>query len=188
MEGTRHEKIALAVVSYIIGFTTAFIAFGVNKIDESSVESAVVFKNPVIEKVTQEPNVINGVALKEDGLFAKTALFERMLSAKQTGQSASLIAASGTSGFYFNILDAQVSLNGKFVYFCEQLTEEAESCDPYVYDLASDSLHRVKVNGEKVTLPLTPHSTIWTSENLIDLSTAISSDAQSPWNLEAKAQ
>ncbi len=35
MEGSRHERVALVVATYVIGFVTAFIAFGVTQLEDS---------------------------------------------------------------------------------------------------------------------------------------------------------
>ena len=35
MEGTRNERVIMVMAAYVIGFTTAFIAFGLNQMEES---------------------------------------------------------------------------------------------------------------------------------------------------------
>ena len=53
LEGHRHEKVVLIITSYVIGFTTAFIAFGINQLLETEdvVSAPVAFK--VVKAVAQ---------------------------------------------------------------------------------------------------------------------------------------
>lgn len=182
MSGTRHEKIAIAVVSYVIGFTTAFIAFGVNKIDSNSKEGM------YVEQATHkgelnavEKTVITDVNQNDEGLFAVTSWYERLLAANR--QSANVIAGAVAPGFYYNVVGAQASKNGQYIYYCEQLSKEAATCDPYVYELESDVLYPVKKNGVLVRPDVSKHVSSWTNEDRLLLNGSISLDASSPWNL-----
>lgn len=184
MEGTRHEKIAIIIAAYIIGFTTAFIAFGVNQPKNPIEPLQVTARNQQVDtKESLASNVITSVGYSNEGLFAVTAGYERLLSAKASTLGASAIASGGTSGYYFKIIDAEASRDGRFVYFCEQLTQDSKTCDPYVYAIEDDSLHPVKADDVKYQSPVATHESAWSDANELVLNGMISSEKDSPWLL-----
>lgn len=188
MEGTRHEKVALVAIAYLIGFITAFIAFGVNKIHTGSETLVIRHDTSNAEIQTEAHNAITSVGLDEEGLFAVTSQRERLLSADRDILNASVISSTGEPGFYYSIIDAEASRNGQFAYFCEQLLEEAAECDPYVYELATDMLHPVRMDGELFKPNSNEHTSLWTEDSLLMLNGAVSSDPAQPWNLTSTVQ
>lgn len=185
MEGTRHEKVALIIASYLIGFTTAFIAFGVNKLANTEVivqDNPAQTLNTATVNTPELENSITSVGFGEDGLFAVTAGYERLLSADKKTLSANVSdSVKNTPGFYYNIVDAEASRNGQFVYFCEQVSEDSESCNPYVYSLADDSLYAVKVDGEAYASTIADHKSAWLENNSLKLNDMVSVDGTTPW-------
>ena len=157
MEGTRHERVALVVAAYVIGFITAFIAFGIGgQKDVEMKNKQAGIHNAAAQTIVSEQNPVS-VGIGEDGLFVITDTGERMLSASQQSLNASLISSAGVPGMYYSIIDAEASHNGVHVYFCEQLTADSETCDPYVYSLQTDLIYPVKIDGEKYRAPITTH-------------------------------
>lgn len=193
MEGTQHEKIGIVIAAYIIGFSTAFIAFGINNLKEEALPLVSSYQqstwnNDVYAEYEEVTEGIIGVSVAQDGLFAVTAANERILSANQAVLSASVIDSSDLSGYYYEIIDAEASPNGMFVYFCEQLTAESETCDPYIYSLEDDSVHTVKVGEEKYKSVITEHASAWSTSSTLSLNEFSSKDAQKPWLLEPAIQ
>lgn len=187
MEGTRHEKTIIIITSYVIGFTTAFIAFGINKIsnpemiNDNVIEPARLTSMQQHEEASNTDGITN-VGFGKDGLFAITPTYERLLSADKNSFSATVAnSIQNTPGFYYAIVDAEVSRNGKFVYFCEQNDETAKYCLPYVYSLSDDSLHVVKRGGGTYKSPVDGHTSSWSEDNSLVLNGMVSEDNQTPW-------
>ncbi len=184
MEGTRHERVALIAAAYVIGFITAFIAFGLEKINETDIhaDTQAVIKNASAQQAESSTQATS-VGMGEDGLFVITDKGERMLSANMQVLGASIISGAGEPGIYYSIIDAEASHNGAFVYFCEQLTQAALTCDPYVYSLANDTIYPVKIGDEKYKAPIATHKSTWTNDSTLVLNGATSLDQQQPWLL-----
>jgi hypothetical protein len=195
MEGTRNEKVLLIATSYIIGFVTAFIAFGVNNphTEVTTLSLNVSNANPRValaensDESTKEALKIT-VAQDSDGLFVMNSYAERILSANKNSLQASAVSSLNGTGFYHKIVDAEPSRDGKFVYFCEQLTVDEETCDPYVYSLDEDSLHPVRLNGELYKPTVSRHNSMWIEESVLMLDDSASVTAETPWLLLATAQ
>jgi len=187
MEGTRHEKIVLVLVAYVIGFITAFIAFGL-KGDSVPVlvrsENLSSQLNVNSEEYTTADAAITDVGFGSDGLFVMTNDSERILSADKNALSASVISTTDNiPGFYFSIIDAEASRDGKFAYFCEQRVADAEECYPYVYSIDDDSVHAVKVDGSLYLSPIASHESSWSERGVLTLNQMMSVDAATPWIL-----
>jgi hypothetical protein len=183
MEGTRHEKIALIVIAYVIGFTSAFIAFGVNKINSET--TIIQVDNAQAMQIDSSDTHHSGlsVGIGEEGLFVITKDKERILSANKNLLEASVIASGPTPGFFYNIIEAEASRDGNFVYFCEQLMEEDPHCDPYVYSVVNDVLYRVLFEGEEIKPLILSHDSTWTDESTLTLNGAVSQTPEEPWKL-----
>lgn len=187
MEGTRHEKIIIAVAAYVIGFSTAFIAFGVNQVNRSQEPYDT---NAYVLPANEEPQIHHmktAVSLAEEGLFAITQERKRILSANSNVLEASAIAALGNSGFHYAIIDAEVSPNGQFVYFCEQLIPEAQTCDAYIYGVEADALFEVSLEGERFQPMVIEHESVWNEGNLLFTDGAVSVSSEVPWVMTAAA-
>ncbi len=185
MEGNRHEKIAIVLCGYIIGFTTAFIGFGVNNLNQEIVSEVAYVPVPHaqnVQEITEQP-VITGVSFGDDGLYASTPTGSFLLSVKKSTLGASLLASAETSGYHYAIVDAEVSRDGKFAYFCEQLSEQSKTCDGYVYSIDEDMLHKVTL-GESVYAPtVDQHVSSWSEEGLLTVSGNNSLNSTEPWSL-----
>ena len=107
MEGTRHEKIIIAIAAYVIGFSTAFIAFGVNQVNKTAPSD---FSNAYISPVSAQTPVHHmetTVSLAEEGLFAISQERKRILSANRNYLEANVVEALGETGLHYAIIDAE---------------------------------------------------------------------------------
>jgi hypothetical protein len=183
MEGTRHEKALIIVSAYVIGFITAFIAFGISKTATQN-EEYVSFdlKTSQAEESAQVHDAIS-VNVGSDGLYLVTGERERLLSANRNALSASVQLAAAEPGFFYQIVDAEASRDGSYVYYCEQLTEEAANCDPYVYVIADDTLYRVKSDGQLLYPISSSHESMWSGESTLIVNGFVALDAERPWEL-----
>jgi hypothetical protein len=192
MEGTRHEKIVLVLVSYVIGFITAFIAFGMKGEATAVVVSTNNTSTELVQNATPQNEQdlrITDVGFGSDGLFVMTDMYERIVSADKNALSANVISTSeDIPGFYYSIIDAEASRDGKFAYFCEQRVADAESCYPYVYSIDDDTVHAVSVDGQVYTSPIASHESSWSEDGSLILNSLASSDSQYPWILTLEVQ
>jgi hypothetical protein len=183
MEGTRNEKIVIVLSAYIIGFSTAFIAFGVNS-QYQQVQTQSEFQRAYVQVVAQEDKTQSIARIEKDGegLFIVTeAGYKRLLSAKQSDQGASLIASIATPGFHAETISESLSFDNAYIYFCEQQTPDAKNCMPYVYSLEDDALHPVKVNGEVYNPSVAVHTAQWTEGGSLIIDGMESGNSNRPW-------
>jgi len=180
MEGTRHEKAILIVAAYVIGFTSAFIAFGLSNTQVS--EPQISFINKLEASPSSQSSAsVASVVLRDDGLYLVTGETDRLLSAKRSilGEETS----KALPGFFENMIDAEASRDGRFVYFCEQLTQEAENCDPYVYAVETDALYHVKKDGNDLYPIVSNHESMWVNDSVLVVNGVSSEDVNKPWLL-----
>lgn len=181
MEGTRHEKIFIVIASYVIGFTTAFIAFGLSQLNESH-SNKVSYTPPTVSK---QVSVLSPVTLgfSEVGLYVLNSGYQQLLTAKRSSLSANALASEEVPGFYYEIMSAESSPDGKYVYYCEQLSAEAEYCDSYVYSIAEDSLYPITVTGEIYKSPVATHASYWSENGFLSVDGFVSAESENPWSL-----
>lgn len=140
----KNEKVALVFFAYIIGFTTAFIAFAINDNEYSKKDMAAFKKHPEVVAHTdrvQQNNSGVEVMEREEGLFVLIDGQERVLSAT---------ASNGVSGegFHTEIFSSSVSPSGQYVHFCASLVGEEGLCTNFIYSTEEDMVYRVKVGDE----------------------------------------
>lgn len=182
MEGTRHEKVLLIVLAYIIGFTTAFIAFGFGNQRSASIDLPAY--TPRANAEDSSDALKASVVFKEDGVYVVTSRYDRILSADKNALSSNVLTSIGESaGFHYRVIDAEASRDAKFVYYCEQLSEASETCHPYVYSVDMDAVFPVKLSGEKVEYVVIDHVSAWMEDGALMIGSTVSADVSRPWEL-----
>lgn len=182
MEGSRHDRVILVISAYIVGFTTAFIAFGMNTASKEKKPIAYSdFEQVQTVQETRTTQVFLGI--DSDGLFVSTPEENQLLTVNRETYSANTINSVPTPGMHVAVIDAELSRDESFAYFCEQLDEAVTTCDPYVYSLSEHTLHPVTINGEEVHPEISGHSSAWTTDNRLYLNGALSDSTQEPWVL-----
>jgi hypothetical protein len=154
MDGSRHERVALIGATYVIGFVTAFIAFGVTQL-----EDAVEFV--YIPTTTQSAALIAAtpsasaasIELMNDGLYYKAGTSEILI--------ASITDGSGEDGIAAAIVQYELSPDGAWVYFCEQPSADSDSCKPFVYSVQNDVVVPLTQAGERIALPNKESALVW---------------------------
>lgn len=171
MEGTRHERIIMVAAAYVIGFTTAFIAFGLSNssspLEVASVPTppqtaAVIDAVPTIPEPKQDPTEPT-MSLQADGLHIVDANGDVLVSALGTD------VTMGEDGFPAAIFQYDLSPDGHFAYFCEQATPDAVNCKPFVYDLQNQVVFPLKEGGERIVLELTEANVTWGDGGVVAL-------------------
>lgn len=169
MEGTRHERVVTVLSAYIIGFTTAFIAFGVTQIEEAvnfvyvpvpSQTAAVIDALPADDQPAALSN--QPVYLTEAGLVYNDNGSETLISA--FGESGDI------DGVHQSIFEFSLSPDGQFLYFCEVPAAAVEACKPFVYDTNEGAVYPVTEGGERIALPLTATELTWDKTGLVAIS------------------
>lgn len=163
MEGTRNERVAILLTSYLIGFITAYIAFGVVQLEESvkfvqlpdqNMASIIAAREEVL--TTQSVYIAvdkEGLVLIKDG--------ERILLSSNTQGNSNEFLLEGQ---HVAISDYSLSNNKEYVYFCELPSSDLDSCRPYIYSIAETIVYPVTVNGERVAFDAEGQEVSWSED------------------------
>lgn len=182
MEGTRHERAALVVVAYFIGAVTVFIGFNAPQVDYSEsttdLTASVINANQSVQ-ATQASSIAR---YAERVLTVMTLDGERTLSFSVEA-SDQIPSEFSVQGAHFGELSYSASPSDEFIFFCEQKSPDADTCSPFVYDVLSDTIYPLRLNGERVALLTTAAGTASWSGNILTIGSETSRDAVSPWLL-----
>jgi len=187
MEGTRHEKVALVVVAYIIGAVTVFIGSSSNNQIPAEPVS-VVSSDQVASVIATTPAVRNQPVQSSIARYADRVLTvttptgERTLSFSvedpQTIPEQFLEQGAHVGNLIFH-----PSITDEFIFFCEEKVLNADTCNPFVYDVLADVIHPLRLNGERITLLVSAaNQASWTS-NRLTVGNESSTDPLRPWAL-----
>ena len=204
IEGTKHEKVVLVVLSYVIGFTAGFICFGVtqslrNENREARVAEPVAFEvtppspsSVVTDPVADQADLATNSAAPATLLDSKTeAIYTDgklqvhangntyLLSMKSSHLSASVQSSFKNQGMHTDIPTYSVSPDNKFVYFCEQQTTE-DSCNSFVFDIEKNVIEYVTVDGKKFSSSAAVAKTSTWTEKGLSIDGKTSADATAP--------
>lgn len=182
----KHERITIVILSYVIGFSTAFIAFNfVNPgyINKSEGEPLAVAA-PKTNSLKLEPKEAARPTLfeeKADGLYALINGNSRILSAQAVS------ATNVVEGFHYKIIGAAASADGRFIHYCSQQQEGDDECKHYIYDLINDQTYRLEVpTGEQLTSGIGNVFAEWLPDGNLTTENYVSASAAAPWELFAK--
>lgn len=167
-------------LSYVIGFVTAYIAFGLSGANYSGPQIS--FQNPA--PVTTEDSEAKkeiGATVRADGLYALLGDKERILSAQ------AIAATEPNLGYHYQIVATEVSPDGKYIYYCAQMTEDSEECHNFVYDIAADTIHTVRASqsDEQLQSVIDDLSAVWQNGRLL-IDGYMSMNGFEPWKMVAK--
>ena len=202
MDGTKHEKVVLVVLAYIIGFTAGFICFSITA-SGGAPSVAVATENhtapnerhqadssvqPGQDLSAPEAEVISGMATAtyENGkLKAFVDTKEYLLSF-----NTSVVDITGPDDFknqgsHADIPAFVVAPEGRFIYYCEQQSAD-DTCNNLLYDVAENAIRKVTVAGEaSVSSAHDAKSAIWSNGALV-IGNYISQTPTEPWILQTK--
>lgn len=138
----KNEQALLVVLSYVIGFTTAFIMFVL--VGENAKDHRYFSKESAKASVSadREDKMVGSLEIMEtaEGLFIKKDGHERILSAYTESGSAG-------PGFHTDVAVSSISPDGQYVYYCAEMEAGTDSCQCFVYSVAEDTTYIVK-DGE----------------------------------------
>jgi len=177
MEGTRNERVIILITSYIIGFLTAYIAFGVINLEEEIRFVYVPTQQTAAVAASDTPDV--RVYVNETGLIFDNGQEQQVVSALSIPTEGAALAEGDT----VVIVNYSLSKDSQYVYFCEQPSLSAQSCIPYVYSVAENTLHPVTVEGERVAFDSATHDATWNTQGRLIADNYASVDSSTPWEL-----
>ena len=192
MEGSRHEKATLVTLAYGIGALTAFIWFGMDKVqlntdftNFSGVQSASVIESLPVAPVQEEVAPVKTKAVSyNNGLLEYTALDGVRLLSFNSGLNPDLSSTGfEEQGYHFGKVVYVVSPSEEYVFFCEQKAAEAETCRPFVYDALTDTIYPVRKNGNLVDLLVSAASAVGWSGSTLTIGNDSSTSSAKPWLL-----
>ena len=169
MENSRNERIYLVIASYIIGFVTAFIAFGLTQ-DSASITKV----------VTDKPakSVTSQVVATAEAAPIQLSATERGLEFIHNGDRLILTAnaqnfdsdsTADAPGFHQSLIKFELSPDGTMVYFCDVPVSSDALCRPYVFVIAETTVYPVTVDGERLLLDASEHSIQWGEAGLVSV-------------------
>ena len=195
IEGTKHEKAVLVILSYVSGFTAGFIIFGMSALSSARPAESVIYHEPqatdismntqdqVPAPVEQEaPAPIDEVMYKDGRLMANVNGASVLLSAQLATVDAETAKTFANQGVHQAIPKYQASDDANFVYYCEQHSE-ADSCINFIYDVEKQIIQYVTVDGKKLFSNAETAQTATWNNGLLTIGTATSIDATTPWKL-----
>lgn len=182
----KHERITLVVLAYVIGFSTAYIAFALQSPnnDYYNITTSTIAHTPAI-KPMEEVYAARTTSLdtistteKEDGFYALIEGKERILSA------ALINSMQPRSGFHHKIIEPSVSLSGMYIHYCVQPSAASSTCVHHIYDVTTDIVHIMTVADEPVeTLIADRIIPLWLQDDTLRLSDYISVAPNTPWKV-----
>ncbi len=198
IEGTKHEKAVLVVLSYIAGFTAGFLVFGFAvpmQSNSTAVDMPAEFIAPITEQTSanEEGSVVavvpqmvgadsDEVEYKDGRLMANVNGASVLLSAQLATVDADTAKTFAKQGVHESIPNYQASDDGQFIYYCEQHSDK-DQCTNFVYSVTGEMIYFVSLNGEKLVTPAAVSQTAqWTSAGL-EVGSAHSANPATPWEL-----
>ncbi|MCB9811872.1 hypothetical protein H6783_03080 [Candidatus Nomurabacteria bacterium] len=171
----KHEQATLVVLAYTIGFTTAFIAFGIT----TTVPATQYQVESIVDSTQQATAITATLEERHDGLFMVLGDTERVIAAKAYDE------LENKEGFYNAIVSATVSPSGQYAYFCSQLSSDDNFCLNYIYDADTDTVHRVQTREGMHVASLNSDTALgWDKSGKLVVGTRTSVTAGEPWVVE----
>ena len=173
----QYEQILLAVLGFVIGFVTAFIAFGLlDRNDNESIAPRVADEYGLVATVGEQDRegLIDAPIIDNVGLFAKMGSRNRVVSAAALAQS------EDSYGYHYAVWGVLVSPNHRYLYYCAQLHAEDTQCSSYIYDAAHDVSYALKdaETDEPLLADISTLSVSWLPDNRISINGSVSRSSE----------
>lgn len=197
MEGTRHERAALVLASYVIGFLTAFILYAnvtSNDAPTSFINVPVTSVNTAAvanaTKPAPAPNTLPievvtplTVTYNEGRLEVVSGEDANLLSFNPEVTGIEVDTADLSQGFHFGEVEFKVSPDNNFVFFCEQQDVTNSACLGFVYDVEAETIYPVVKNGAPVLISEASLAKTEFGKNGLVIGGNYSANASAPWVL-----
>ena len=175
-----NERAVIVALSYVIGFTTAFIAFGVTQ-QKSDYATANKLTTSFSAETFEQAELIatSFEAFKnEDGFFVTVDGNEQIISARSTNEV-------GQPGFHFDVPYYEVSPTTQYVHYCEQMTEVPTECTHFIYVVDEHIVYPVTVERDGgLVSNISDMHTHWLDDGRLEIGLFVSESVEEPWVLE----
>ena len=205
--GTKHEKVVIIVLAYVMGFTAGFICFGLTMhqtapslpetvtvapevttsleadVDEDSVgglgisDEYTQYPNQAASVTQAIPEIATNVTYENGRLEVQANGETRLLSV--LSEDATTEGSQVTQGSHTAVPNYAVSPNGKYVYFCEQ-NSTADSCNSFIYDVTANIIRYVSFEGVKLVTSIDEAASATWSPAGLTIGTKSSADPTNP--------
>jgi len=196
MEGSRHEKAAVTVASYVIGFITAFLLYAnINTPNQQSYvlptipggNMAAVAAAVPTDATAVVPDVAEKASLEITYLDGKLEVSvgdtTNLLSFNPELSEENIDTTDIIQGYHFGELKYFLSEDKSFVFFCEQHDIEVSTCSGFVYDVKGSRIYPVIKDGTPVDISeRSANEAIWTLFGL-KIGAHYSANPKAPWVL-----
>lgn len=186
----QHERAAVMALTFCIGFTTAFIAYGVPQVSAPVPVAFAPATQPAAIIIAESPESVPapapsaavataqpGVALDKEGLwFLRNG--ERLLV------SPSIASAPTIPEAHVDVHQAVARADGAYLFFCAETAAAAGVCEPRVFDSTNFGVHRIQSQGQTGTLDPAQLEVSWQSDGRLAINGFVSSSAVQPWVVE----
>ncbi len=182
----RHERVVVMTTTYVIGFITAFIAFG---IPEPTPQYASVYESVAVENEQISPLSLPDAASPETqpepvvqdrgesaSLYYKDGRLEFslggnsvLLSLNPENSTPALDTTGLEQGFHFGELSYKLLAFGSYVFFCESHEVGSEVCSPYLFNVADNKITPFTYNDQALTVDIKDANKVEWSEEGISL-------------------
>jgi len=200
MEGTKHEKVVLVILAYLIGFTTALIAYGIRPIPDYSSPETKLELNDVIENTAfvdkqniqqsstteaTDPSTNEFVNYHDGRLSVHNDQGDFLLSINKDLIDTEQLIEFKNYGIHYsnNAPFFLVSADKKYIYFCEQHGEE-DNCSNFIFDVKSSIVQFVNNEKQKiVTSRAVAEKAYWREDGTLKVGDFSSVSADTPWKV-----
>ncbi len=208
-EGTKHEKIVLVILAYVIGLTSGFIGFGINDHyqygsqrvmgdmdmmeyfdEEPSSTLPATGRAGYVSPTTQPPeaNTVEADVVYEDGqLLAMTNEGPVVLSVDVEQLGDSIPEALAVQGYHTEPPIFLASPEGKYVYFCEQHLG-VDECTNFLFNINDVSIQYVQIEKRKFVSPTSQAASAYWALDGLHIGKYTSESVETPWKLVEKGE
>lgn len=189
MIGTRHEQAMLVVLAYVVGFVTAYIAFGMSNYETARVvyiESAVPAEPPVsvVQEALQGQAASAVLAQYADGMLTAKVGEESFVLSVDAAMMGDRVDMSDFTeqGLHDSTPQYTVSPDGRFIFFCEAYQSEG-TCRPFMYSVEENVIRHVTFDGQQAEILNEIATTATWNFNLLQIGDYASTGADTSWTL-----
>lgn len=175
----KHEQIIVVCLAYIIGFTTAYIAFALSgKTSGDRAYYAALQERGGAGQAAVGSSRVNAMMTAEGLLVVKDGQ-ERPLSAKIPAD-----AEASADGFHYDDVAVMVSPDGQYVHYCAVISHD-DTCSHLMYSVAEDKVYRMYDGaGPLVSSIAEAGAGQWLPDGRFAIGSKASADAAAPWAMQ----
>jgi len=193
MNGIRHEQAVLVVMAYIVGFVTAFIAFGISESNKAlpltnyktdnhiSANQVAEAADADVVEVTHSDNKVS----YEDGMLQVHNVYDNPIVLSVDVSLMPELAEDpqfSDQGVHQSLTQYGVSQDGNYVYFCEQMVQP-DTCRSFVYDITEDLITPLTFSGDGAEIAVADAATARWSNGVLQIAEYTSEYQSGMWDM-----